>query len=82
MVFNYLHLCRDSRYKSSIDNSPIYSIIDPTNAQMGKSNAGHLLFRELPDDARQQAARRGILPEQPAEGRYMGRLLSRAGGGR
>ena len=30
----------------------------------------------------QQAARRGILPEQPAEGRYMGRLLSRAGGGR
>ena len=40
------------------------------------------LFRELPDDARQQAARRGILPEQPAEGRYMGRLLSRAGGGR
>ena len=30
----------------------------------------------------QQAARRGILPEQPAEGRYMGRLLSSAGGGR
>ena len=55
MVFNYLHLCRDSRYKSSIDNGPIYSIIDPTNAQMGKSNAGYLLFRELPGDARQQA---------------------------
>ena len=82
MVFNYLHVCHDSRYKSSIDNGPIYSIIDPTNAQMGKSNAGYPLFRELPDDARQQAARRGILPEQPAEGRYMGRLLSRAGGGR
>ena len=55
MVFNYLHLYRDSRYKSSIDNGPIYSIIDPTNAQMGKSNVGHLLFRELPGDARQQA---------------------------
>ena len=82
MVFNYLHVCHDSRYKSSIDNGPIYSIIDPTNAQMGKSNAGYPLFRELPDDARQQAARRGILPEQPAEGRYMGCLLSRAGGGR
>ena len=68
MVFNYLHVCHDSRYKSSIDNGPIYSIIDPTNAQMGKSNAGYPLFRELPDDARQQAARRGILPEQPAEG--------------
>ena len=37
MVFNYLHVCHDSRYKSSIDNGPIYSIIDPTNAQMGKS---------------------------------------------
>ena len=54
MVFNYLHVCHDSRYKSSIDNGPIYSIIDPTNAQMGKSNAGCPLFRELPDDARQQ----------------------------
>ena len=81
-VFNYLHLSADSLYKSSIDNGPIYSIIDPTNAQMGKSNAGYPLFRELPDDARQQAARRGILPEQPAEGRFMGRLLSSAGGGR
>ena len=81
-MFNYLHLSADSLYKSSIDKGPIYSIIDPTNAQMGKSNAGYPLFRELPDDARQQAARRGILPEQPAEGRYMGRLLSRAGGGR
>ena len=67
MVFNNLHVCHDSRYKSSIDNGPIYSIIDPTNAQMGKSNAGYPLFRELPDDARQQAARRGILPEQPAQ---------------
>ena len=30
MVFNYLHLFGDSRYKSSLDNGPIYSIIDPT----------------------------------------------------
>ena len=29
-VFNYLHLSADSLYKSSIDNSPIYSIINPT----------------------------------------------------
>ena len=50
MVFNYLHVCHDSRYESSIDNGPIYSIIDPTNAQMGKSNAGYPLFRELPED--------------------------------
>ena len=30
MVFNYLHVSKESRYKSSLDNGPIYSIIDPT----------------------------------------------------
>ena len=36
MVFNYLHVCHDSRYKSSIDNGPIYSIIYINKCADGK----------------------------------------------
>ena len=56
-VFNYLHLSCDSLYKTSIDKSPIYSIINPTNAQMGKSSRQTVFCTGCE-----------VLPEQPAQG--------------